>query len=321
MDENPPASPNGEPGPAPRGGWGAPVALGLLAATLSFVNPGLLLLVPLALTLLSLPPRRPVWVGIGAFLLVIAIVGQTGDALWWFGRGWALILGAWFILAIVLVPGGGFINRGLAAVFGASFTAALLMLLTRAGWTQIDAAIGARLSESAALAAEQWSRALSGTTMGDEAGKTMAQIAEMQARLHPALLALASLCALAVAWFVWRRLAMRDARPLSRLREFRFRDELIWLLVAAVILLVLPLNDAATRTGTNVALFMAALYALRGLAIVVALFGTPGPVGVVFGFIAFLFLFPMVTAATLVLGLSDTWLDLRTRARLQREGK
>jgi len=57
------------------------------------------------------------------------------------------------------------------------------------------------------------------------------------------------------------------------------------------------------------------LYALRGLAVMIALFGAPGPLGVVFGALMLLFLFPMVLATTLMVGLSDTWLDLRARAR------
>jgi hypothetical protein len=108
---------------------------------------------------------------------------------------------------------------------------------------------------------------------------------------------------------------VRDANPLSALREFRFRDELVWLVVAAVLLVVLPLGQIASRAGTNLATFMGALYALRGLAIIVALVGVPSPLGVLFGLMALAFLFPIMIASTVVLGLTDTWVDLRSRAR------
>jgi hypothetical protein len=58
---------------------------------------------------------------------------------------------------------------------------------------------------------------------------------------------------------------------------------------------------------------MAALYALRGFAVMVWLFGTPGLLGLVFGAIVFVLLYPIVMATTLMVGVTDTWLDLRAR--------
>lgn len=299
-------------------GWGAPLALTLIAAALSVVNPGLLLFIPFALALLALPPRRPGLMLLGVVLLLFTFVTRPGtDALWWVGRGWALLLGAWFIMAVALRPGRAFIDQALLSVFGAAGTAAALLLVVRAGWTNLDAAVSERLRQSAESASAQWAQLLKGGTpaVQTDVAATMQKAAELQALLYPALLGLASLCALGVAWHLWRRMAVRDAQPLNRLREFRFRDELIWLVVLSIALLVLPLNALATRTGTNLAAFMGALYAVRGLAIAISLFGAPGPLGLVLGAVAMLFLFPMVAAGTLVLGLSDTWLDLRSKAQ------
>ena len=279
------------------------------------VNPGLLLFVPFALALLALPPRRPGLMVMGALLLVLANFGGSADALWWVGRGWALVLGACFISTVALRPEKPFIDHALVAVFAAMITAAVLLLATRTGWTNLDAVVSQRLHESADTASAQWAELLKRGTAGNDVAATVQRAADLQSTLYPALLGLASICALAVAWYMWRRLTLNEARPLNRLREFRFRDELIWIVVAAIALLVLPLNDVATRAGTNLAAFMGALYAVRGLAIAISLFGAPGPVGTVLTTIAVLFLFPMVAAGTLVLGLSDTWLDLRAKAR------
>ena len=59
--------------------------------------------------------------------------------------------------------------------------------------------------------------------------------------------------------------------------------------------------------------FMAALYALRGLAVLLALAGSPGPAAILLGGLALLFLHKLAMAATVMVGLSDTWLDLRRR--------
>jgi uncharacterized membrane protein len=140
--------------------------------------------------------------------------------------------------------------------------------------------------------------------------------ADFQAMLYPALLALASIAALAVAWWAYRRLAVRDVSPLGRLRDFSFNDGLAWVLIAGALLLLLPLNDPAARTGSNLLAFMAALYALRGVAVLLVIGGVPGPLGIAFGALLVLFLYPIVMAAAVVVGLSDTWLDIRTRRRV-----
>jgi hypothetical protein len=142
------------------------------------------------------------------------------------------------------------------------------------------------------------------------------EAADFQAMLYPALLALASLAALAVAWWAYRRLAGRDRSPLGRLRDFRFNDGLAWVLIAGALLMLLPLNDPAARTGSNLLAFMAALYALRGVAVLLVIGGVPGPLGIAFGALLVLFLYPIVMAAAVVVGLSDTWLDIRTRRRV-----
>ena len=152
-----------------RAGWATPVALTIAAATLSVVSPGLLLFVPFALLLLALPPRRPALVLVALALLASVVFARTGDTLWWFGRGWALMLGAWFVVAIALLPQMRFIHRGLTAVFGTAASAALLFVATRAGWTNLDVAVGKRLRDSASAAVAQVGPAFGNSDWGGDA--------------------------------------------------------------------------------------------------------------------------------------------------------
>ena len=57
---------------------------------------------------------------------------------------------------------------------------------------------------------------------------------------------------------------------------------------------------------------------VRGLAVILALFGSPSVLGAMFGVLLVLMLYPIVMATTLMVGLTDTWLDLRAR-RLTRQ--
>ena len=298
---------------ARRSGWGAPIAL-FLVATFSIATPGLLLLVPLALLLLAVPPRRPSLVLLGGLLLSLLLIGPQGDSLWWFTRGWALMLGALFLVGCVLRPQASFLDRALGAVFGTTACTAIL-LAVRSGWSTLDGNVAATLRQGATKAEEALGAKLAARAWGEQALQQMQRMADLQTLLFPALLALASLAALALVWWVWRKLTVREANPLSAFREFSFRDELVWLVVAAVLLMVLPLGQYASRAGTNLAAFMGTLYALRGLAIVLAVFGAPTPIGVFFGVLAMLLMAPILVASALVLGLSDTWLDLRSRMR------
>ncbi len=130
---------------------------------------------------------------------------------------------------------------------------------------------------------------------------------------------MASLAALGVSGYVLGRLSSGYG-GLGPLREFRFADQLVWLLVGGLLLLVLPLGSAAFRVGENAAVFMGLLYLLRGLAIMIwvgAAVLTCAWSGWLLA-LAGLLLYPVVAGTALVLGLSDTWLDLR--GRLSRAG-
>jgi hypothetical protein len=304
------------PGPdRPQSGWGITLVLGLLVAAFSTINPALLIFVPLAFLLVALPPRRGPLVVLGLVLLAVSFLGQRGGTFWWFGRGWALVLSAWFVMSLALLPQLKLTARLLAAVGGAAASAALLFLVNRRGWDTVDFTISQELRNGAADIRSFWTARMGDEPWVADMSTAVDRFADWQANAYPAMLAVASLAGLTLAWFLWRRLAARDPRPLGRLRDFRFSDHLVWVAVGGVLLLVLPFGAALTRTGANLVAFMAALYALRGFAVMLSLYGAPGLLGSVLAAMVFLLLYPIVMVTTLMVGLTDTWLDLRTRKK------
>jgi hypothetical protein len=289
--------------------------LALITAAFSVINPALLIFVPLAFLLVAMPPRRSLLTLLGVMLLAITFFGQRGGPLWWFGRGWVLMLSGWFVVTLALLPHLNLTMRALSAIGGATASAALLFLVNRSGWERVDWTVGQQLRDGAADMRAFWVGRMKDEAWASDVSVALDRFAEWQAAAYPAMLAIASLAGLALSWWLWRRLVLQEPRPLAPLREFRFSDHLIWIAVAGIFLVVLPFSAPFTRTGANLLAFMGALYALRGFAVMLSLYGTPGLLGVVLSVVIFVFLYPIVMATTLMVGLTDTWLDLRARQR------
>ena len=142
----------------------------------------------------------------------------------------------------------------------------------------------------------------------------MYRFGELEATIYPALLALASVAALAVVWWAFRQVAEgRRMDVLGPFREFRFRDDLVWVLIVGIAFFVLPLGSFGTRIGSNLMTFMGALYAVRGIAVLLALWGSPGFFAMLFLGLAAFLIWPLVMMATFLVGVTDIWLDLRAR--------
>lgn len=296
-------------------GWAAVVALTLAAALLAVpvVTPVLLIFVPFGLLLLAEGPERLGTALVGAVMLAIALAGSPAGPFWYFERGWALVLGAWFVLGGAVRPGLRFLPRALASIVAAALTSAAIFAIG-GGWLGLDSVIATEYREAGAQGAAFFRQLQSGATAAD-LGSAWERAAAIQAVIYPALVALGSLAALAVAWWGARRLIHREAQPLGALREFRFNDELVWTVIAGLALWLLPLGAAAHRIGLNALTFMAGLYALRGAAVLLSMLGAIRPLGAVLGVAVVVLLYPFVMSAALVVGLTDTWLDFRTRRR------
>jgi hypothetical protein len=296
-----------------RRGWGSAVGLTVAAVALSVFQPAVLILVPAALLFLALPPRKPLWSVVWGGIGALAFLGPQRGPLWYAERGWALVLGAWFLVMVVLRPRARFFPRALAAVGASVLTIALLSVVRPGTWASFDWELTRQIRVGVAAVAGFWEGSGGGGAWTQQLTEGIYRAGELQVLLYPSLLALASLAALGVAWGIHRRLAAQEPWPLLPLREFRFSDELVWLFILGILLVVLPLGGSAVRAGANVLTFMGALYALRGAGVLLALGGVPGPGGILLATFAVVFLYHLVMIATLLVGLSDTWLDLRAR--------
>jgi len=286
----------------------------LAVITFAVIHPLQLVAVPLALLLIALPPRAPSLVVVAVGLVVLAFLGPRGP-LWYVEHGWTLLLGGWFVLAVLARPTASFVQRAVAAV-GATAVSAGAIIVLSGGWRELDWTIASHYRDVAEGLGRLWP--------GEGAGaETLVErAAELPALLFPALLGVSSTAALGVAWWVFRRVSP-EARPLGRLPDFRFPDAWVWVLIGGLVLLLAPFGDGGSRLGSNLVFFMGTLYALRGLAVLVALIAaTVGSQVVpllVLGLIG-LILYPIVIAGTLLLGVTDTWLDLRSGRREVNDG-
>ena len=286
-------------------GWPTVLALTVVVTGFSVFHPFPLLAVPLALMLLALPPRRPSAIGLSVALLALVFLAPRAG-LWEVERGWALLLGGWFVVATAVLRGRPFVERGLAAVAAALASGGVVVALT-SGWETLDGTVRTRFREASEVMASVF------PARGAEAEAIVRRAAELPAELFPALLTVGSLAALAVGWWGYKR-SGGAGEPLGRLTEFRFPDPLIWVLIAGLVLVVAAPGGWGIRLGSNLLFAMGALYALRGLAVMGALIGGHGPALALVALVGLL-LWPIVMTGTLVVGVVDTWLDLRAAWR------
>lgn len=336
-------------------GW-RKLILALLAFLLVPVIPQFRALLPVDNTMVLLIPALAAcalvgwWTG-GRLLLAIAWVAlavyvvtagpQTGGSYETLVRGWALLLAGAFGVVCLFGRTRPFFQRALIATAGA-----LVMALVASAMGPVRLT-GARGAISAELAQRNAQTMAAITTMIDQNPSTwqdltskVPQFAEAPARTEevlqglsrsglaafPALLALQSLAALALAWATYHRLSRaRIGSPLGLLKDFRFNDQLVWGLIVGLVIIVLPTLAALRGMGRNLIVFFGALYALRGLG-VIAWFLAPGALSASVAIGLAMLLVPIVNAIVLLafmalsvtalgLGLGDTWADWRRRAR------
>ena len=291
-------------------GWGRVLALSFVCIALFPFQPALLVFVPFGLLALALPPYRPVTVAAGLILLAGALVGIRPEGQAAIQRGWVLVVGGWFVLAVTLLPRHRFVSRGLLALAGGLVSVVGFLALRSDALARLDATISGQLRDTASMTARAAGR-LPGR-MGSLTPDMIRQVTEVQVLLYPAMFALATLAGLAVAWWAWGRLAMRPDGSLAPLRDFRFSDGLVWVLILGLVLVLLPRTpELATRAGTNLLVFIGALYALRGVGVLLFLSGVPGPLGLLLTALAVVLVAPLVMVTTFFVGLFDTWLDIR----------
>lgn len=291
--------------------------------SVAFVAPLTLVAVPLAaLLVMHRPGRRETFVAL-ALLAAIAWSWSGGaDGFGLFGAAWAMLLTGSLVLVLGRRPGGAQrpVSSGLLTLAAAAGIGALLVAVTAFSFDQLEwlaarhFASQARVLISALGFATQDASPATREAVGALEESTLA-MAELVARFLPGFLLLQSLAALALAWSLYRAIAREpEGAPLPSLREFRFNDHLIWGMIAALLLLVLPRLGPLAPLGGNLAAFFAGLYLVRGFGVVLALFGGGGMFMTLLGVFVLLFLLPVAALVALAFGVTDTWVDWRLRA-------
>jgi len=276
--------------------------------------PPVLLFGPLAgLLLLSRPGSIREWLWILATAASSVLwLQHSGDLSGQFARAAAVLVTGTFLALTVWRPSARFsrvlLTTGLAA-------AAMVVWLwdLGVGWNELHHTVEQDLwsyNRELITRLGQMDAAAGAPALFDQ----MASMVRTIGAFYPALLALASMAGLSLAWTWHRRIARRPLGPaLPSFSAFEFNDQLVWGWVLGLSLCLLPLSPAWKAIGTNLLLVWAVLYAVRGLAVFRA--GSrrvPVPVLATVA-LAAMFLLPFVVGGLTLLGLADTWLDFRRR--------
>jgi hypothetical protein len=267
-----------------------------------------------------------VWLALAGWILSIAIPNAGGFLV--LAKGWSVVLAASFGIVSAVAPRRAFLTRALSATamtFAVAFTLIVAMRVAPATIAeQVTGELGRRLAASenewaARTASPEWKELTAkypeATAMVDQGEAQLRAVPPLSAQLFPALLAMESLAALGLAWSLYHRASRtRIGAPLRPLSAFRFSDQLVWGVVVGVTILVLPTLQDVRGVGLNFVAFFGVLYALRGLGVLDWFLAPRGFVRVLF-FIAIFLAWPVVSVFSLGLGLGDTWIDWRGRAR------
>lgn len=274
-------------------------------------------------------PLALVWVAIAGWVLVM--FSSSAGSFGYLVCGWSVLLAASFAALVIFTRGERsrpFSAQAFAAIALTLALATVATLATRQGpatVVQMVTTEATRRSEQSlaewhqATASKQWMDFFAGNpdakTVVDGMESQFEAAPAVAATLFPSLIALESLVALAIAWALYHRIGReRLGPPLARLRDFRFSDQFVWGLVAGLALVVVPGFAPLSALGANLLVFFGALYAVRGVGVGLW-FLSPGPIMMTF-LIVFALVFPPVLGVLGVgLGVGDTWINWRARAR------
>jgi hypothetical protein len=293
-------------------GWRRALALFAFTLGTSVIQPTVLIAVPLfgLLLLRRVPGNAVVVVAVlAAFMMLFGV----RDALWFAERAWAVVLGGAFVGITLVAPTWRLTSRTLSALAMSTIVWAGLFAVRANAWASIDWSVTDRLQAGFAT----WTEALvvlrEGEALPPAVASAIYQTLELQTAVFPAMVGLESLAALAVSWWLYSRLVEKEDVALSPVSRFGFNDHLVWLLIAGLVLLASQLGDAVTRLGANLAVFMGALYALRGAGVVLFVSGGLSLISYTMFGLGLLLAPGVVLGFAVIIGMADTWLDLRTR--------
>lgn len=322
-------------------GWGLPLLAGVLLLILPAMPP-LGIMMPVAQTVVMVAPALAVSAVVGwraGGRLQLAVL-WTLFAVWvlWLPsnagtyallvRGWGALLAASF--GGVLLSGWGerFLPRALLAVVIALAAGTLALLIAGQGFGEFGAVLTDEVARRAEIAQAAWREFVAQSrwqefvqenpdagALSEEVERQFAMLPTLARQIAPAMLALESLAVLAFSWAVYHRFGrVRLGPPLAALRDLRFDDAFIWGFIAGLLVLVVPVPGVVRTVGLNLLVCFGALYALRGLGVMLW-FLSPGRWMKVLLTLVLVLFSQIVLLVAVGIGLGDTWLDWRRRPR------
>ncbi len=289
--------------------WLRAGVLCILVLLTSTARPSVLVAVPFLLLVGTNALRGYAILGATLIAIIIVMVGPY-DGMWYLERGWALLLGGCFVGLSIVRPKMKISDRALEAVFGALVLVAILMTLVSGAWNIVDWVISDRVRATVAqVIALGGSEGLAPTLI-----TALYQTAEVQILIFPALTALASMSALLLSWWLFIFFSGRSEEALGPVKNFRFNDHLIWMLVVGLFLLFTRWSEPLQRLGSNAVVFIGALCAVRGAAVIVFITGGFSVLGYAMTLFGLVIVPPIVLGGAVLIGIADIYLDFRKRS-------
>ncbi|MGH7578774.1 MAG: DUF2232 domain-containing protein [Gemmatimonadales bacterium] len=292
----------------PAGGrWGQVLAL---AGFLLFAPPMFLFGPLAALLLVSRPATVREWAWLlGALAWSGLWLHQAGGLGAQFARAAAVLVSGSF-LALTLWRPSNRVSRALAATGGAAAGLAVWMYGLGLQWSMLRSAVEVELAAFQRGMRASWA----GMGGSSEVSAQMSAMADTVSFLYPALLAIAAIAGLRLAWAWYHRIADHPiGSPPAPFSAFSFSDQLVWGWVIGLAMALVPEPEWLRLAGANLLLVSGALYATRGMAVFVAgARRTPASVLAALALVT-LVLLPFVVFGLTMVGLADTWLNFRRR--------
>ena len=289
--------------------WLRAGVLCILVLLTSTARPSVLVAVPFLLLVGTNALRGYAILGATLIAIIIVMVGPY-DSMWYLERGWALLLGGCFFGLSIARPKMKISDRALEAVFGALVLVAILMTLMSGAWNIVDWVISDRVRATVAQVI-----ALGGSEgLAPALITALYQTAEVQILIFPALTALASMSALLLSWWLFIFFSGRSEEAFGSVKDFRFNDHLIWMLVVGLFLLFTRWSEPLQRLGSNAVVFIGALCAVRGAAVIVFITGGFSVLGYAMTLFGLVIVPPIVLGGAVLIGIADIYLDFRKRS-------
>ena len=276
----------------------------------STVRPSVLLAIPFLL-LVGTNALRGFAMMSATLLAVMVVMIGTYDGMWYLERGWALLLGGCFVGLSLARPQMKVSDRALGSVLGALVLATMLMTLRPGAWSAVDWVISDRVRATVAQVISLGG----GEVLAPAVITALYQTSEARISVFPALTALGSMAALLLSWWLFAVFSGHRDETLGPIKNFRFSDHLIWILLAGLFLLFTRWSEPLQRVGSNAVVFMSALYAVRGAAVLVFIAGGISILGYAIIIFGLVIVPPIVLGGAVVIGIGDTYLDFRQRVK------